>query len=159
MSINELYTKPGHLIRRANQIIVGMFVEECSNFDITPVQYACLVAIQENPDGVDATRISHLIAFDRSTLGQVLDRLEAKKLITRTGSPDDRRMKLAKVTKQGTRLLEVVEPAVQRAMDRFLGRLPSSDQRAFIRIMTRLVEVNNEFSRAPLRVVADKGVL
>ncbi len=54
MSMDDLYAKPGHLIRRAHQIVVGMFMEECAAFDITPVQYACLVAARENP-GLDGT--------------------------------------------------------------------------------------------------------
>ena len=72
---------PGHLIRRAQQIAVAIFMEECAAYDLTPVQYAALVAIRENP-GTDATRLSSLIALDRSTLGNVLERLEARKLVT-----------------------------------------------------------------------------
>jgi hypothetical protein len=51
------------------QIAVSIFVEECRAFDLTPVQYASLVAIHTHP-GIDATRLSAVIAFDRSTLGQ-----------------------------------------------------------------------------------------
>ena len=39
MAMDDLYTKPGHLIRRAHQIVVGMFMEECAEHDLTPVQY------------------------------------------------------------------------------------------------------------------------
>jgi len=53
MQLQDLYSKPGHLIRRAQQIAVAIFMEECANFDLTPVQYAALVAIRENP-GTDA---------------------------------------------------------------------------------------------------------
>ena len=78
MHLRDLYTQPGHLIRRAQQIAVALFIEECAEFDLTPVQYAALVADQEHP-GIDATRLSALIAFDRSTLGNVLERLEARR--------------------------------------------------------------------------------
>ena len=59
------------------QIAVSIFVEECKAFDLTPVQYAALVAIHTHP-GIDATRLSAVIAFDRSTLGNVIERLENK---------------------------------------------------------------------------------
>jgi DNA-binding MarR family transcriptional regulator len=95
-----------------------------------------------------------LIAFDRSTLGQVLERLETKGLIQRTGSPHDKRVKLVKLTREGARLLAAVEPCVNRAMKRLLGRLPLEEQRNFMRTLTLLVELNNEYSRAPLRVVS-----
>ena len=75
--MDSLCDMPGHLIRRAHQISTALFAEECAGFDLTPVQYAALVAIKANPE-VDATRLSALIAFDRSTIGGVLERLEAK---------------------------------------------------------------------------------
>src|ERR1700757_3798019 len=82
-SLEDLYSKPGHLIRRCQQIAVAMFLEETKGFDITPVQYAALVASGPHPQ-IDPPRLSHLIAFDRSTLGSVLERLEQKRLVART---------------------------------------------------------------------------
>ena len=47
MQLQDLHAMPGHLIRRAQQIAVAIFMEECAEFDLTPVQYAALVAIRE----------------------------------------------------------------------------------------------------------------
>ena len=154
MSMDDVYAKPGHLIRRAHQIVVGIFMEECASFDITPVQYASLVAARENP-GIDATRLSYLVALDRATLGKVLDRLSDKGLIRRGTGAQDRRMKTVELTREGARLIAAVEPAVRRAQDRFLSRLPATERRAFMSTLSRLVELNNEYSRAPLRIVGN----
>ena len=75
--MDAVYTAPGYLFRRMQQIAVAMFVEECRAFDLTPVQYASLIAIHTHP-GIDATRLSAVIAFDRSTLGSVIERLEVR---------------------------------------------------------------------------------
>ena len=72
----DFHTMPGHLIRRAHQISAAIFMEECADHNVTPVQYACLSEIARQP-GVDATRLASAVAFDRSTLGNVLERLEA----------------------------------------------------------------------------------
>src|ERR1043166_5702820 len=80
ISMDAVYAKPGYLFRRMQQIAVAIFMEECKAFDLTPVQYAALVAIHTHP-GIDATRLSAVIAFDRSTLGSVIERLEAKALV------------------------------------------------------------------------------
>ena len=85
ITMDAVYTAPGYLFRRMQQIAVAIFVEECRAFDLTPVQYAALIAIHTHP-GIDATRLSAVIAFDRSTLGNVIERLEAKKLIERKPS-------------------------------------------------------------------------
>jgi len=48
------------------------------------------VAIQNHP-GIDATRLSAVIAFDRSTLGNVIERLETKRYVTRRSGREDKR--------------------------------------------------------------------
>ncbi len=153
MSMHDIYSKPGHLIRRAQQIAVAIFMEECAVFDITPVQYAALVAIRENP-GVDATRLSHLVAFDRSTLGNVLERLEVKGLIKRSGSPEDKRIKVLMLSPKGVRILREVEPAVLKAQERILGPLKPPERRRFVALLGELVALNNHASRVPLRIIS-----
>jgi len=130
MLLKDLHSKPGHLIRRAQQIAVAIFIDECAEFDLTPVQYAALVAIRDNP-AIDATRLSALIALDRSTLGQLLERLEARRLASRFASPGDKRVKLLKITAPGTALLKRAEAAVSRAQRRILAPLPPNDQRSW----------------------------
>ena len=151
MQLKDLHSKPGHLIRRAQQIAVAIFMEECAGFDLTPVQYAALVAIRENP-GIDATRLSALIAFDRSTLGVVLERLEARKLVKRYSSPDDKRIKLLKVSIAGSALVKRAEAAVVRAQEQILAPLRASDRNTLMELLGQLVDLNNEASRVPLRL-------
>src|ERR1700747_2800967 len=110
LTMDAVYTKPGYLFRRIQQIAVAIFMEECGDFDLTPVQYAALVAIQTHP-GIDATRLSAVIAFDRSTLGSVIERLQAKGLIEREPASDDKRVKLLYLTRSGAKLLQDIMPA------------------------------------------------
>ena len=153
--MENLYEMPGHLIRRAQQISTALFAEECAAFDLTSVQYAALLAIRTNPD-VDATRLSALIAFDRSTLGDVLERLEAKAWVLRTPSPSDRRVKLLRLTLEGERLLRHVEPAVHRVQQRLLEPLAPADRATMIRLLAQIASVHNDVTSAPLRI-ADQG--
>ena len=146
-----LYDMPGHLIRRAQQVSTALFAEECAGFDLTSVQYAALAMVRANP-GVDATRLSHLIAFDRSTLGGVLERLEAKGWLLRTAGEHDRRVKLLRLTLDGERLLRQVEPAVRRVQRRLLEPLTPSDRAAMLRLLTQLAAVHNDVTPAPLRI-------
>src|SRR4051794_30681587 len=80
VTMDAVYAKPGYLFRRMQQIAVAIFVEECRAYDLTPVQYAALVAIRTHP-GIDATRLSAVIAFAPSSLGHVIERLAAKNSI------------------------------------------------------------------------------
>ena len=150
MSIDDVHAKPGHLIRRAQQIAVAIFMEECAPFDLTPVQYAALVAIRESPE-IDATRLSAVIAFDRSTLGNVIERLETKALIGRKASREDKRIKLLYLTRSGAALLREIMPLVDRAQARMLQPLKAADRKMLMALLTQLVDLNNEASRVPLR--------
>ena len=150
VTMDAVYAAPGYLFRRMQQIAVSIFVEECRAFDLTPVQYAALVTIHTHP-GIDATRLSAVIAFDRSTLGSVIERLEAKDYIERKPSPEDRRIKLLHLSKSGAAMLRDIMPSVARAQARMLQPLKPADRKTLLALLAQLVDLNNEASRVPLR--------
>src|ERR1700726_5158522 len=113
VTMDAVYTAPGYLFRRMQQIAVAIFMEECRAHDLTPVQYAALIAIRTHP-GIDATRLSAVIAFDRSTLGSVIERLEAKSYVERKPSREDKRIKLLYLTRTVRALLRDVMASVDR---------------------------------------------
>src|SRR5277367_5418020 len=122
ITMDAVYSAPGYLFRRMQQIAVSIFIEECRACDLTPVQYAALVAIHTHP-GIDATRLSAVIAFDRSTLGNVIERLQTKALIERKPSREDKRIKLLYLTKSGAALLREIISSADRAQTRMLQPL------------------------------------
>lgn len=138
----ELYAMPGHLIRRAHQASTAIFAEECAGFDLTSVQYAALAALERHP-GIDATRLSALIAFDRSTLGDVLERLEAKGWIVRSAGAD-RRVKTLALTPDGSARLNQVQPAVRRVQQRLLSRLSADERNTLVRLLATLADVSQD---------------
>jgi DNA-binding MarR family transcriptional regulator len=151
--MDDLYRMPGHLVRRVQQISSALFAEETAGFDITSVQFAALFAIRSNPD-VDATRLSHLVAFDRSTLGDVIERIETKGWIVRNAAPHDRRIKLLRLTPEGEALLGQVLPAVGRVQERLVAPLSAPDRATMVRLLAQIAQVHNDVTPAPLRAVA-----
>jgi DNA-binding MarR family transcriptional regulator len=150
ITMDAVYAAPGYLFRRMQQIAVSIFMEECKAFDLTPVQYAALIAIHTHP-GIDATRLSAVIAFDRSTLGSVIERLQAKDFVERKPAPEDKRIKLLYLTRSGAAILREIIPVVERAQARMLEPLKPTERKALLGLMTQLVDLNNEASRVPLR--------
>jgi len=142
--------RPGHLIRRLQQISFAIFIDQAREFDVTPVQYSAIFAINNHP-GIDQTALCNIIAFDRSTIGDVVTRLEKKKLIKRQNGPLDRRTKSLYITPLGRRLLREIEPAVAATQRLILAPLKAGERNAFMRMLKELVLRNNERSRAPLR--------
>jgi len=147
---SRLIEMPGHLIRRLHQISFALFLDQAKTFDVTPVQYAALVAINRHP-GIDQTTLCNIIAFDRTTIGGVVGRLQRKKLITRANGAHDRRTKALHITAAGRRLIRDIEPAVLATQRLILKPLKARERTAFKQMLKHLVHLNNAHSRAPWR--------
>ena len=144
----DLDALPGYAMRRLHQIAVAIFLQETEATGVTPVQYAALQAIANQP-GIDQRTLARKVGLDTSTTAGVVDRLEARTLVRRNASPDDRRVRQLTPTDAGIALLAAVVPAMQRAQARILEPLPAAERRQFMRMARRLIEANNELSRAP----------
>ena len=147
---SHLIEMPGHLIRRLHQISFALFLDQAKPFGVTPVQYAALVAIDRHP-GIDQTTLCNIIAFDRTTIGGVVGRLQRKKLITRVNRAHDRRTKALHTTATGRRLIHDIGPAVHATQRLILQPLKPRQRSAFKAMLKHLVHLNNAHSRAPWR--------
>lgn len=147
----ELHDMAGHLIRRLHQISASVFAErmKAAGIDLTPVQFAALEALRTQPD-VDQATLAGMIAYDRVTLGGVIDRLEAKGLVSRIVSPQDRRARLVRLTETGERLLQDAGPIVRGFQDTILTGLDAAERQQLIALMRKTTAAGNDQSRAPL---------
>lgn len=132
-----IYSKPGHLIRRAHQLAWAAFMEETKDLDITPVQYSALVAVAEFP-GIDATRISQLISFDRATIGNVLGRLQKKGLLTRSNHAKDRRVRQTFLTPKGQRTIDIIKRRARKVSESILAPLSVEERRTLLPLLAKL---------------------
>jgi MarR family transcriptional regulator, temperature-dependent positive regulator of motility len=150
--------KPGHLARRFQQIAVAVFhaaVDE-AGYDLTPVQYAALTEIATQP-GLDQATLAGLIAYDRTTITGVVDRLVQKGLLVRQAGRD-RRAHALEITDEGRQTLEGIEPAVEAAQRIILGGLSTSEAATLMQLLRKAIAAGNELSRAPQQpALADAG--
>lgn len=143
----DLFEQPGHLIRRAQQIAVAMFVEALGR-DVTPVQYAILRMLQERP-GIDQVTLAREVALDTSTTADIAARLETKGWIVREVLP--RRQRRLVLTAEGEAVLARLVPGLQAMNTALLAGLAEDEREAFMRLLRKFVQLNNDQSRAPQR--------
>ena len=139
---------PGHLLRRRHQIGVAVFLDECRAFDLTPLQFSVLSAL----DGfgpMDQARLGGVTALDRTTIIVVLTKLEERGLVTRVPSKKDKRAKIVAITEAGRRTLADVLPSALEAQKRMLGPLNGREQAQLLTLLRKMAEGNNSLSRAP----------
>ena len=129
---------PGHLIRRAHQVAVAIFMEETADFDVTPVQFAILNALLEDP-GEDQVTLARKVAFDAATFGSVITRLEARGWVRREADAADRRRKLLWVTEQGAEVAQRMKRSVGRVQSRILQPLDEGERAQLVALLDRLV--------------------
>lgn len=149
-SLTSLWQRPGYLIRRLHQIHVAIFLDECAEYGITPVQYAVMTALLNHP-GADQVTIARDAAIDRTSVADVLARLAQRGLVRREPGKQDRRMRIAVLTDEGERIAREMEHASLSAQAKLMAPLTAAKHAQLMDLMTELVEANNEFSRAPAR--------
>jgi DNA-binding MarR family transcriptional regulator len=128
---------PGHGIRRLQQIAVALFMQETEGTGLTPVQFAVMQALHDCP-GLDQKTLAQHVSFDTSTIGAVIDRLEAKHLLTRSLSAQDRRVRLLHLTSEGHAQLTQSMASVQRVQSRILEPLDAVEQAQFCSLLKKL---------------------
>lgn len=133
-----LHAEPGHLIRRAHQLAVATF-HDTHGRQITPVQYALLRALQEEP-GLDQVTLAQRVALDTSTTADIATRLETKGWIVRELLA--RRQRSLRLTPEGEAMLSNMLPRVAPMYQQLLQPLASDEQTEFLRLLRKFVHLN-----------------
>lgn len=129
---------PGHLVRRAHQIAVALFMSELASEDVTPVQFALLNAVMDTP-GVDQVTLANRVAFDAATSGSVIGRLETKGWVRRESDQLDRRRKLLWLTPAGYDATLLMKRSVDLVQEKILSPLNAEDAQSLLALLTKLV--------------------
>lgn len=147
--LDELYRRPGFLIRRANQIAVSLFLEETGALGVTNSQYGILLVLKHHP-GIDQISVAKVLGLDRSTTGMVLDKLEKAGLIGRSIGAHDKRRRNLSLTKAGERMLDRLAEPAKRAQAQVLSAFSTQERAEFIRLLDKFVAKFNDTTRVPL---------
>jgi|GEM_PF-773436 len=152
---SPLLARPGFLIRRLHQIHCGLFLDETQGHDVTPVQYSLLTTLSMLGE-TDQITLAHEIGLERTSVAEVIARLEARGLVLRKQSNQDRRVKLVRLSRKGVYLLKKLEDKVQRAHERTIEMIPEDQRELFVLQLIRLVEANNDVGSAPFKLAVPK---
>ena len=102
-----------------------------AGLDLTSVQFAAMMAISDAP-GCDQASVAATIAYDRATIGGVIDRLEQKGYVERTVSKRDRRAREVCLSEQGRNVFGEILPVVSTLQDEILSGLTAQERAAFM---------------------------
>jgi DNA-binding MarR family transcriptional regulator len=123
----ELLGLVGYNIRRAYLVIQSLFDERMEKHDLRQAEFSVLSVVKGNP-GINQKALAEALVVAPPNLATLLDRLEARGLLTRQRNPDDKRAQLVELTTQGARLCGRAVKAAAEADDAALTRLSEAEQ-------------------------------
>ena len=146
----KAHSMAGHLIRRLNQHSTQIFTRRMQDagIDLTSVQFAALDAILTHP-GIDQAGVAAHIAYDRATIGGVIDRLVQKGLVERQTSKRDRRAKEVRGTPEGQAVFDQVLPVVTDLQTEVLGGLNAAEVEMFLNLARKVINAAADQSELP----------
>src|SRR5215510_15455924 len=136
---DRLQRSPIHLLHRAGQCAGDIFNAEMLHGELTPRQFAVLYTVA-NKEGLSQTGLVERTGIDRSTLADIVRRMQKKGLLQRRRTKEDARAYAVKLTEEGRRVLRTAEPLAKRVDDRILEALPGRQRDQFINDLVAIVD-------------------
>lgn len=130
----EVMRHTGHLIRRAQQRHVAIWQRDVSA-ETSSVQFAVLTALDARA-GASQRQLCDELDLDRSTIADLVARMQRRGLIERERATDDRRQNTLWLTEQGRTELNRLRPRVER-IEHPLTQGLTADQRDRLRTLLR----------------------
>jgi DNA-binding MarR family transcriptional regulator len=131
---------PGHLLRRAVQVMNLLWDEEVSHA-ITSPQFAALNALYSEPN-LDQRTLGRRISLDRSTMAEVVSRLADRGLIQSERDTRDGRRKTIALTAKGLHTVQQLIPRTHSMTARLVSPLDSGQREVLLRLLTEIVRAN-----------------
>lgn len=148
--------QPGHLIRRNHQRAMALFSEELRETDFTPVQFQILSTVDDYP-GIDQISLSTIAGIDKSTITELVVRLEDRGLLRRELGVIDQRSKAIFLTDKGRKYLVSIKPLVATAQKRIIEPLNATERVALIYLLRKLVGLAETEADAPPVAIKHQG--
>jgi DNA-binding MarR family transcriptional regulator len=111
------------------------FLSAASELDLHPAQAGALLQLASP---LPMNELAAMLACDNSNVTGLVDRLEARGLVGRQASPEDRRIKRIVLTPAGVRIREQLMQRVGRPPPGF-ARLSTAEQRHLRDLLRRVV--------------------
>lgn len=126
-----LTDSPGHLLRRAEQRAMNIYLQEVGADGLTPRQYVVLTAVAAY-EGYTQSDLVTATGIDRSTLADMISRMIDNGALSRERTSADARANAVKLTAAGRRQLLATAAKMRKAETRMIAPLAASKRAAFL---------------------------
>jgi len=139
IDLGDLPDLIGFNLRCAQVVVFQDFKRVVGGAEISPPQFGAMVLIEANP-GISQSAIAAALRFDRSTLVQIIDRLEERGLVVRAVSARDRRSHALRLTEAGHRQLAELKRLVDAHESQITKRLDATEKQTLVALLRRIYQ-------------------
>jgi DNA-binding MarR family transcriptional regulator len=129
----------GFLVRLLDTRVNLLYEQLSAQSDITPRQFGVLLTLHQQGT-LTLTELAGHIRVDRSTLGEMINRMAERSLITKRNNDNDRRSAEVLLAPAGKAVLLEIVIGVARLQAVLLAPLPVEDRAHFMRCMKLIAE-------------------
>jgi DNA-binding MarR family transcriptional regulator len=137
---------PAALARRFAQICLGVVAESLAGEDVTPLQYAALAHLNDEPD-IDQNGLAARLGVEQSHSSLLVEQLVQLSLVERRINGDDRRARMIRLTTRGAKLYQRLQPGARSRQNRMLAPLTGAEREVFLDQLVRIVKANEAYAR------------
>ena len=142
--VTALNDRLGYLLKHAQLALSGHTGAALSRYHVDGRELAVLTVLAEGDGGpgpLAQHQAAELLGVDRTTMVDLLDRLEEKSLVERRPDPADRRRKLVRLTPAGVTAVTEGGEASRRAEREFLAALTPAEADQLRSLLRRVLDL------------------
>lgn len=145
---STLETHLGYWLRLVSNEVSGAFARALQERQISVAEWVAMnqLAIRT---GLTSTTLAATMGMTRGAVSKVLEKLETKKLVSRTASPLDSRIQLLCLTEQARRILPSLTELADSNDRHFFAALDLDEQASLRQLLRRLAEAHR-IARIPV---------
>lgn len=129
----------GFLVRLLDTRVQSLYEQLTGQKDITPRQFGVLLTLYQQGT-LTLTDLAKHIRVDRSTLGEMVNRMAERSLITKRNNGNDRRSAEVLLAPAGRKVLLQIVAGAAALQNDLLAPLPAEDRAHFMRCMKLIAE-------------------
>jgi DNA-binding MarR family transcriptional regulator len=138
----KLQAHLGYWLRRVSNQVSGAFARALQTRNTSVAEWVVMCQLQECP-GMTPAELAARLDLTRGAVSKVIDKLDAKRWVAHATKPEDGRVQLLSLTRQGSRVLPELAKLADKNDREFFEGLNSNEKATLRRLLVKLVELHH----------------
>lgn len=142
MKVSHLKKHIGFWMRLVSNSVSHSFARKIDGEGVTVAEWVILREMYEFDEAIAPSRLSEVTGLTRGAVSKLVDRLLAKKLLSRKESSDDRRFQEIQLTRAGRMIVPRLASLADENDEQFFSSLTVNERKYLTDILMRIASAN-----------------